>query len=82
MTETTTRTSPAAVQLDAEDVAWLLVLLDNAVPREQGGPLDWEGAGRRAAESRLGVRGRCTCIHTRDEGTTLVPGCPVHDPQS
>ena len=35
------------------DAAWLLVLLDNAVPRESGGPMDWEGEGRAHAEAIL-----------------------------
>jgi len=68
-----------AITLTADDVAWLLVLLDNAVPREPGGQTDWEGTGRRVAESILGYRERCRCEHVPDEGTTFVPGCPIHD---
>jgi len=67
------------ITLPADDVAWLLVLLDNAVPREPGGSTDWEGTGRLVAESILGYRERCRCEHVPDVGTRFVRGCPIHD---
>lgn len=40
-------------ELAAGDAAWLLVLLDNAVPRDPGSNMDWEGKGREYARSLL-----------------------------
>ena len=68
-----------AITLTADDAAWLLVLLDNAVAREPGGQTDWEGTGRLVAESILGYRERCRCEHVPDVGTRFVRGCPIHD---
>lgn len=69
------------ITLDEHDRVTLKVLLDAAVPREPGGPMDWEGAGRRHAESLLGFRSPCICRHVPDNGTVQVPGCEVHDPE-
>ncbi len=68
------------LHLDCDQLASLKVLLDHAVPRETGGPMDWEGAGRRYHESILGYRNPCTCPQPRLEGQPSAPGCPVHDP--
>lgn len=69
----------AGIHLAAGDLAWLHVLLNASVPREQGGPMDWEGTGRRAAEAMLGFRAPCTCDPPRGD-LPPAPGCPVHDP--
>lgn len=63
------------LHLSTDQLAHLKVLLDEAVPRQPGGPTDWEGAGRRYTETIIGYRAPCTC---RD--TAAAPGCPVHDP--
>jgi hypothetical protein len=69
------------IALNDHDRTWLKVLLDNAVPREPGGTMDWEGAGRRAAESLLGFREKCRCTGGQLlAGTSPAPGCAVHDP--
>jgi hypothetical protein len=39
--------------LSAEEAAWLLTLVDSAVPAEPGGPMDWEGLGRDHAKKIL-----------------------------
>jgi hypothetical protein len=67
------------ITLDDHDRMSLKVLLDAAIPREPGGPMDWEGAGRRYAESLLGFRAPCTCNPPRED-LPPAPGCPVHDP--
>lgn len=71
------------ILLHPEEASHLKVLLDSAVPREQGGPMDWEGAGRRYAESLLGYHPPCTCVGLqRIEGAKPASGCPIHDPDS
>jgi hypothetical protein len=67
------------IALSADEAAHLKVLLDNAVPREPGGSMDWEGVGRRIAESYLGYRPRCSCPQPLMVGQPTAPGCPVHD---
>jgi hypothetical protein len=39
--------------LSAHDAMWLDSLIDQAVPREPGGPTDWEGDGRAHAKKIL-----------------------------
>lgn len=79
-TPTVTTLPRMAITLDDHDVSTLKVLLDNAVPRQPGGPMNWEGAGRRAAESLLGFRDRCRCTGTELlDYTSPAPGCAVHD---
>lgn len=69
------------ITISEHDQVSLKVLLDNAVPRAPGGPMDWEGAGRRLAESILGFRERCRCNNAQLlAGTSPAPGCAVHDP--
>lgn len=69
------------VLLHLEEASHLKVLLDHAVPQEQGGPMDWEGTGRRYAESLLGFRSRCTCTGLQlIAGAVPARGCPVHRP--
>lgn len=48
------------VRLSAHDAAWLRVLVDNAIPDQPGGPMDWEGRGRAYALEMLGVPGVVT----------------------
>ncbi len=70
-----------AVVLDQEQASWLKVLVDSAVPRGPGGPMDWEGAGRRYAEALLGFREPCRCTGLQlIRGARPEPGCAVHDP--
>jgi hypothetical protein len=67
------------VLLTPDQAAHIKVLLDNAVPREPGGTMDWEGVGRRVAESYLGFRPHCLCPQPLLEHTPHAAGCPVHD---